>query len=241
MNPQSTGIAGVLARMARIILMTSGAVVATLGLAVVASGATAATAQARGHLLVLSDMPRGWTTEKGSNSASGSNSFPGAKQLAACIGVPAKLVASNPPEVDSPYFESKNGSLEVQDSISVFPSLKIAEAQLTAIENAKAPSCMTALVNAAPFRSQLASASGSGATIGTITVTRAAAANYAKGATALTLTIPITDQGVSISAKITEVFFIKGNLGQQISFNSYDAAFPPSLSRNLTAAAERRL
>ena len=40
MNPQSTGIAGVLARMARIILMTSGAVVATLGLAVASGGGT---------------------------------------------------------------------------------------------------------------------------------------------------------------------------------------------------------
>ena len=74
-------------------------------------------------------MPKGWKTEKGSGG-SGSNNFPGATQLASCIGVPASLITSNPPEVDSPYYENKSGSLEVQDSVSVFPSAKTATAEL---------------------------------------------------------------------------------------------------------------
>ena len=97
----------------------------TLGTQVAGAGASTASskAQAKKLLLVLSDMPKGWKTEKGSGGG-GSSNFPGATQLASCIGVPASLITSNPPEVDSPYYENKSGSLEVQDSVSVFPSAK---------------------------------------------------------------------------------------------------------------------
>jgi hypothetical protein len=95
-------------------------------------------------------------------------------------------------------------------------------------------------VNLAQFKSQISSAS-KGATVGTITVTRAKAANYASGATALTMTIPITDQGLAISAKLTEVFLVKGNLGQDVTFNSYGTTFPAALSKHLTSVAKSRL
>jgi hypothetical protein len=198
-------------------------------------------AQAKTHLLKLSDMPKGWATEKGTGGNGGSNKFPGASQLASCIGVPPKLITSNPPEVDSPYYENKSGSLEVQDSVTVFPSVKNAQAEYLAMSNAKTPTCLTAIANGQAFKSQLAAAGGEGAVIGTITVVKRSTASYAPGTTSLTMDIPITDQGVNITAQLTEVFFIKGNLGQQISFNSYNATFPASLSRSLTALAEGKL
>jgi hypothetical protein len=60
-------------------------------------------AQAKKLLLVLSDMPQGWHTEKGSGG-SGSGNLPGASQLAACIGVPVSLLTAHPPEADGPYY-----------------------------------------------------------------------------------------------------------------------------------------
>ncbi|MGH9046576.1 MAG: hypothetical protein ACRDVW_04600, partial [Acidimicrobiales bacterium] len=143
----------------------SGLVVATmvLGSASLAAASNAsARAQAKKHVLVLSDMPSGWHTEAGTGGASTSNGLPDASVLAGCLGVPAKLIEANPPEYDSPYFENKSGSLEVQDAVSVFPSLKEAHAQFAAIANAKTPACMTTYVNSASFKQQLLNASGEG-------------------------------------------------------------------------------
>jgi hypothetical protein len=213
----------------------------TLGTQVAGAGASAASsrAQAKKLLLTLSDMPKGWKKEKGSGGG-GSSNFPGASQLASCIGVPASLITSNPPEADSPYYENKSGSLEVQDSVSVFPSAKTATADFNALANAKTPACMTTLMNGS-FKAQILASAGKGATLGTITVTRADPANFASGTTGMVMSLPITEQGVSLTAVITAVYYVKGKFGQQIDFNSYGPAFPTSLAKSLTTTALHRL
>jgi hypothetical protein len=212
----------------------------TMGTQVAGAGASAASSreQAKKLLLTLSDMPKGWKREKGSSG--GSSTFPGASQLAGCIGVPAGLITSNPPEADSPYYENKSGLLEVQDSASVFPSATTAESDYNALANAKTPACMTTLMNGS-FKAQILGSAGKGATVGTITVTRADPADFAQGSTGLVMSLPISEQGVSITAVITAVYYIKGKLGQQIDFNSYGPAFPTSLAESLTATALHRL
>jgi hypothetical protein len=184
-------------------------------------------------------MPKGWKKESGS-SGSGSSNFPGAGQLASCIGVPASLIRSNPPEVDSPYYENKSGSLEVQDSVSIFPSARTATTNINAMANTKTPGCMTTLMNGA-FKAQILASAGKGATLGTITVTRADPADFAAGTTGLVMSLPITVPGGSIDATLTAVFSIKGRLGQQIVFNSYGPGFPTPLAKSLTATAVHRL
>jgi hypothetical protein len=212
-----------------------------LGTQVTGAGASTASnkAQAKKLLLVLADMPKGWKKEKGSGG-SGSSSLPGATLLASCIGVPSSLISSNPPEVDSPYYENQSGSLEVQDSVSIFPSAKDASEEFDALANTKTPACMTTLMNGA-FKSQIIGSAGKGATVGTITVTRADTAGLAPGSTGLVMSLPITDQGISVDASLTAVYYIKGKLGQQIDFNSYGPVFPTSLAKSLTAAALHRL
>jgi hypothetical protein len=224
-------------------VVTTALLTSTLLLGAQLGGAGASTAsskaQAKKDLLVLSDMPSGWKTEKGSTSG-GSGNFPGAKQMAGCIGVSSKLFNSNPPEVDSPYFENQSGSLEVQDSVSIFGSARVAKAELAALSNAKTPSCMTTIMNGA-FKAKIAASAGQGATLGTISVTRANPANLAKGATGLDVSVPITSQGQSLTVNITVSYAIKGTLGQEVNFNSYGSPFPATLSRSLTAAALSRL
>jgi hypothetical protein len=212
-----------------------------LGTQCTVAGASPASdrAQAKKMLLVLSDMPKGWKTEKGSGGG-GSSNFPGATQLASCIGVPSGLLTSNPPEADSPYFENKGGSLEVQDSVSVFSSAKTATSELGAMSNAKTPACMTTIMNGA-FKTKIAASAGKGATLGTITVTRVNSADFGPGTTGLVMSLPISEQGISITAKITAVYFFKGKYGQQIDFNSYGPAFPTSVAKTLTATASHRL
>jgi hypothetical protein len=196
-------------------------------------------AQAKKALLVLADLPKGWHQEKGSGGSSSGN-FPGASQLAGCIGVPASLIASNPPEADGPYFENKSGSLEVQDSVSVFPSATRARSELAAMANTKTPGCMATIMNGA-FKAKIAKSAGKGTKLGTITVTRADPANFGSGTTGLVMALPISKQGVSLTATITAVYSIKGKFGQQIDFNSYGTPFPPATSRAVTAAATHHL
>ena len=199
----------------------------------------ASRAEAAKLLLTLHDMPKGWTTEKGTGGSS-SSSFPGASQLASCIGVPTSLVNSNPPEADSPYYENKSQSLEVQDTVSVFPSAKAAAADFGALANTKTPGCMTTLMNGT-FKAQILASAGKGATVGTISVTKAHLTGFPGGGVGIVMALPITDQGVSINATLTAVYYRKGNLGQQIDFNSYGPAFPVSLAKSLTSTALHRL
>ena len=104
----------------------------------------------------------------------------------------------------------------------------------------KTPACMTTLMNGA-FKAQILASAGKGATLGTITVTRADPAGFAPGTTGLVISLPITDQGVSVDATITAAYYIKGKLGQQIDFNSYGPGFPTSLAKSQTATAIHRL
>jgi len=77
--------------------------------------------QAKRDLLVLSDLPSGWTSTKSSNNNS---SFPGAAQLASCLGVPKSIITNNPPTASSPEFDSKNHLQSVNDSVQIYPSAK---------------------------------------------------------------------------------------------------------------------
>ena len=200
-----------------------------------------AQAQAKGRLLVLKDMPSGWKAEGGVTTGGGSGAFPGAKQLASCIGVSSKLITANAPQADSPYFTNPAQSLEVQDSVSVFPSGANAKAELDAIGNAKTPSCMTTLVNTPSFKSKILGSSGSGASVGSVSVSRTPSGAYGPGSVGLVLTIPVSSQGTEVTAKLAEIFFVRGTLGLQVSFNSYNATFPAALAKRLTALAESRL
>jgi hypothetical protein len=191
--------------------------------------------QAKKALLVLSDMPKGWKST--SSSGEGNNNFPGAKQLAGCIGVASSLIDSNPPEVDSPDFHSSNQSLEVDDSVSIFHSSKLADEEYAAISNAKTPTCMATLMNG-PFKAEIASSGGKGTTVGTITVDHSSSP---KGTSAFAVGLPITTQGVSVLAKLTIVYFVRGQLGQQITYYGYGPTFPASLEKHLTTVALRRL
>jgi hypothetical protein len=142
--------------------------------------------------------------------------------------------------VDSPYYENKSGSLEVQDSVSIFPSAKAASEAFDTLANTKTPACMTTLMNGS-FKAQIIGSAGKGATVGTITVTRADTADFAPGSTGLVMSLPITVQGISVDASLTAVYYVKGKLGQQIDFNSYGPVFPASLAESLSAAALHRL
>jgi hypothetical protein len=216
------------------------------GLALALLGATADVASAHGSappdqakraLFVLSDMPAGWTSSKSSNNNS---SFPGAAQLARCLGVPTSTITDEPPTVYSPEFVNPDDVLTVNDNVSIYSSARRARADFASLANAKTPSCLTQVLNGSA-RSALASGFGSGASVGSILVSRSPSTDFAPGSANFTAFMPVITHGVTVNFELTVVDYVRGREEQTVSFTSLQSAFPASLSRHLTSVAVGRL
>jgi hypothetical protein len=190
--------------------------------------------RAKKSLLVLSDMPKGWTSSKASNSNS---PFPGAAQLASCIGVPASVITYNAPSVSSPDFSSKDQLLSVDDSVQVYRSSKAAQADFSSLANAKTPSCMTADLNG-PGKAEFDAQTGGGA--GNVTVTRTPASDFAPHSTNFTMFFPVRTEGVTVNVELILVDYVKGKEEQTVVLSAFQSTFPTSLARHLTTVADGR-
>lgn len=201
---------------------------------------SATVAQAKAKLLVLSDMPKGWSKEPGTtNTQNGIYPSGGDAASSGCLGEPSGALTVNPPETDTPYFQNADGQLETQDSITVFPSHAKAQAAITAFSLPKAQQCLTAVFSQA-FSSQ------SGVTVGKLTVSPMFGAKYGTGTTGFATQAQFTKSGQTVLETTTTVFFVRGNLGQQIMATTYaqpgsSLTFPPGLIRHLVSVGKSRL
>ena len=189
-------------------------------------------AQARKALLVLSDMPSGWTKTKAPNNST----TPGAAQLARCIGVAKSLIAENPPSVTSPQFQNRGATLIVNDNVSIFPSAKNAAQEFASIANAKTPGCLTTLASG-PLKAKMLGGIPKGVTVGAVLVSPIDAATFGAGTTGYSMSVPVTTNGVTVNLTVTQVFAVKGRLGQQVSFTSVGSPFSIGLEQHLSAVA----
>jgi len=192
--------------------------------------------QARSALLVRSDLPSGWRSAKSDTSASNV----GNAQLARCIGVTKALVAENPPEVTSPQFQNSDGTLTVNDSVTVFPSSKNADAELAIASNAKTPGCMTRLASG-PLKSKLFGKLPKGVSIGTPLVSPTSPSAFGPSTPGFSMSVPITTRGVTVNLTVTQLFAVKGVLGQQVTFTSIGTAFSIPLEQQIASVAFGRL
>ncbi len=193
---------------------------------------------AKKALLVLSDMPKGWTSSK--SSSNNNAPFPGAAELARCIGVPTSVITYNAPSVSSPEFDSKNQQLSVQDSVQVYPSARAAQADFASLANAKTPECMTSDLNG-PGKAEFDTQIGGGLTVGSVVVAKTPVSDYGSGTTDFTMYFPVTQKGVTINVELTLVDYVKGKEEQTVMLSAYQENFPTSLARHLTTVADGRL
>jgi hypothetical protein len=205
----------------------------------------AATAQAHKALLVLSDLPAGWTSTPSSSSGSGSGSvsggFAGAPpQLATCLGVPRQIVQFLPPEINSAQMSDQGGTLQFQDTISIFPSTKFAQEEYAAVSSHKAAGCLRSLLNSELGGSSGTSgSSGSGTKAGGLSVTKTTSP---KGTTAFDLDMSLTGQGTSRPTRTELILFVHGQLVDTLDFTGYGSSAPPqSLVQHLISLARSRL
>jgi hypothetical protein len=193
-------------------------------------------AKAKKSLLLLADMPKGWTSSKSSN---GNSPFPGAAQMASCIGVPTTVITYNAPSVSSPDFASKDQLLGVSDSVQVYSSSKAAQADFSSLANPKTPSCMTSDLNG-PGKAEFDKEVG-GSGIGNVMVTRTPDSDYAPHTTNFTMYIPVTTKGVTVNVELVFVDYVKGREEQSVMLSAFQSIFPTSLSRHLTTVADGRI
>ena len=214
------------------------ALAAPVGSAVRTSSGSASSelAQARKALLVLSDMPSGWESTKAPNNP---NSTVGDTQLAHCIGVALSLITENPPSVNSRQFQNKGGSLTVNDNVTVFPSAQNALAELGTVSSKKTAGCMTTLAQG-PLKEKLFGTPPKGVTYGTplVSATDPNAFPFTAG---YSMSVPALSHGNTVNITVTQLFAVKGRLGQQIVFTSIGQPFPIATEQHISAAAVQRL
>jgi hypothetical protein len=180
-------------------------------------------------------MPAGWISTRGSNP----NSNVGDVQLAHCIGVPVSLIAENPPSAFSPQFQNKSGALTVNDQVGVYPSAKNAAAEFASVANPKTPGCMTQLASG-PLKAKLFGKTPAGVTYGTVLVSATDRSTF-PGTAGFSMSVPVSQHGVTVNVTSTELFAAKGRLTQQITFTSANEPFSIGLEQLLAAVAVGRL
>ena len=199
-----------------------------------AAATSAQTAQAKKALLVLSDLPAGWTSSPSSSPSSGAGSFTGAPQLASCIGVPTQLIVTTLPEVNSPQFQNRGGSQIVQNSISIYPSAKYARQEFAAVSSRKTPGCISALLN------DVSGSGLGGGSAGSASVKRLPSAN---GTAAYSVDTTVTSQGAGAGTHTHHelVYLVRGQRGDALTVISLGSSPSPALVARLVSVAQSRL
>ncbi len=232
--------AGALAGLGALAGTMGGLIIGVTGVGPAGGSQSSAQAQAKRALLVRSDFPSGWSSQGKVTTSNGArNSFPGASQLASCLGVSESLIQAKTPSADSPTFGTKNGAQTVTDSVSVFPSAHFASQESAAISSTKVPGCMTSVL-AGPAHQAIVNSIGSGATIGTIAVTAVPSSDLAAHASGFTMSFPVTSGEVTLQASISIVSMVRGKTGSQLTFESVGTPVTPSLMRHLVSVAYQR-
>jgi len=197
-------------------------------------------ALARKALVVLSDFPTGWTTTPYSNSGG----TPGLKQIAACLHVPVSIVNYNPPVANSPNFNDNANTLQVQDSVDVFPNVEVAMQQFDLFASGKSLSCVIDVFNLPAIKAPLARDIGKGAKVGTITASEMARPVPGQESNAFVIRVPATYKGVTLTVDLEIVTIMSKSRteGAQLTFN-YSSYYkiPGSVISHLEAVTVSRL
>jgi len=220
------------------LLVAAGALGAVAAPAGASSGSgSSSLAQARKALLVLSDLPAGWVTAKNTNNG---NSTLGDAQLAHCLGIATSLITENPPSVNSPQFQTNGGTLIVNDNVTLFPSAKNAAAELAVAANPKMPACMTSLA-AGPLKAKLFGKTPRGVRYGTVLVSATDPAAFGPGVAGYSVSVPIVTRNLTVNFTVTELFAVRGRLGQQLMFTAAGVPFSIAEEQHLMSVAVGRL
>ncbi len=196
----------------------------------------AVTTQAERSLVRATDLPSGWIA---GGAVAVSHTSPWSKQLAGCVGVPAPIARIEPTKLSSPSYGSADHTAAVEDSVSVYPTAADAGAAFKAMANGKTPGCIDRIGGQA-LRASVQNEAGSGATVGTVSISALAPGSYLRGQTGYTVTIPLVSGDRQLTITSTAIQFVHGRFVHQLTFNGNGVAFPALLQVHLTQLAQDR-
>jgi hypothetical protein len=230
----------------RAIACLTSMVVAAVSLSVLpASGASATrkadVALARKALIVKSDLPMGWTTSPNGGNAEKNLGVP---QMLACLGLPASFVNYNPPEADSPTFNNDALGQSVDDSIDVFANEKIAMEAFDLYGSSNSSKCVAQAFNSPSVRAVFARGIGSGAKVGTGTVTELAKPVASNLSNALELRLPFTYKGQHFELVSLDIVIMSKSrkVGAELVLTGpLQSQFSSSLVKHIESVTTQRL
>ena len=206
-----------------------------------ASGGGGALAHAKSQLIVRSDFPKNWTANGSvsTSKGSGQSSFPGADQLAGCLGVSSSVLTLNTPSATSPTFQTADQRDSAQENLSIYPSAKVAAQGYRALASSKAPGCLNTLFQGSG-KSELENAIGHSISVGTVTVTTVPRSVLGPHGTGFVIAFPASAQGQTFQAAISIVDVLRGKYGAQLMLSAVGGAFPAAVEKHLVAVAYGR-
>jgi hypothetical protein len=203
-----------------------------------ASSRSAAVAEARAALILMSYFPAGWTTSPSDNS----NSTLGDAQVAACLGVPVAVINYSPPSAYSPDFNHNSTAVSASDQVSVFPNEKTAKQEFDLFSSARTPVCFAKTINSPSIKRAFEKQIGTGTKIGEASAAWLPRPAVGDSATALELNFPFTYRGDSFHLTITIVTMISKLVAAQLTFTAAGSTpFPSSLAAHLESVTAQRL
>lgn len=208
------------------------------------AGATGATsgpsaaqkAQAHHDVLVLSDLPRGWQAKPRTAGSRNSGGFAADKKFAACLKVPERVTKLSAYSAKSATFVNEDGTQQVNDSVSIFPSEAVGRTEMASISSPEMPGCLESLLRTISSGSP---SGHSGTSIEDVHVVRDASP---PGSTSYLLSATVSNDGQSLPVSIELVRFVHDDLGGTMELTSTEhSSIPPSTADHLIRTAQSRL
>lgn len=197
-------------------------------------------ALAKKGLIVLGDLPGGWTATGKVTAGSGSGNDVPTTKIAACLGIDKSEITTQWPTENSPTFADAQGRSAVTDQVETFPSAARAGTDFSTFSNARTPSCITTVLGPL-LRQEAEKGGGAGTTVGAITATRETFPSVGDRSGEIQLEVPITVSGVSTSLSIDLVEVTKGDLETTLTLTADGTAVDQTLARQTATAAVRRM
>ncbi len=202
-----------------------------------AAGSPADELRAQHQTLRQNDLPKGWESSAYTGATGGGGTGLEGPMAAGCLGVPLSVMSTTPPSADSPYFDSPNGTREIQENVEIFPNVAATRADFAAFTSASAPRCMVELLQAT-YAQEI---DVDGRMLGTIAATAVPMAHLGVAAADIRLTFPVTKASKTTTTYLDLVDVTRGRSEATIDMTGVGAPIPAVLRVAIARKAAQRL
>jgi hypothetical protein len=206
--------------------------------AAVAPAPTGDQGAAQRSLLLISDLPSGWTAAPATPSTPDDAALNA--RMASCLGVPVSQLSPNVESADTPEFDAPGGLPTVQDSVQVFPSTTSASADFGLASSPKTPSCFTDVLGA-KLRQSVVDGLRPGQTAGSVSTSRGPLNGFGAQIEAIDTVLPITQGAIVVPCHITEFVVVVGRVESTVTVSWLGRALPVELGHNLLNTVVQRM